>query len=85
MINQIEVRNFEYRAPEEITELPQSAAIKQSGVQLGVIAQELQGVLPECVTENSTGVLSVNTDPLVWYLINAVKQLSAEVKALKGE
>jgi hypothetical protein len=85
IINQIQVRNFEYRAPDEITDLPVSAAIQQPGVQLGVIAQELQAVLPGCVTENSTGVLSVSTDPLVWYLINAVKELAAEVKALKGE
>jgi hypothetical protein len=84
VISQIDVRNFEYRTAEEITDLPASATIDQSGVQLGVIAQELQAVLPECVTENSTGVLSVNTDPLIWYLINAVKQLSAKVAALEG-
>lgn len=84
IISQIDVRNFEYRTAEEIMDLPQSAAIAQPGVQLGVIAQELQAVLPQCVTENSTGVLSVNTDPLIWYLVNAVKQLSAEVQALKG-
>lgn len=84
VLSQIQVRNFEYRTPEEITDLPSHAAIKQEGVQLGVIAQELQQVLPECVSENSTGVLSVNTDPLVWYLINAVKELKAEIETLKG-
>jgi hypothetical protein len=84
-IKQIRVRNFEYRKPEEITELPDHAAINKDGVQLGVIAQEIQQVLPECVTENSTGVLSVSTDPLVWHLINAVKQLSAEVESLKSQ
>jgi hypothetical protein len=84
VISQIDVRNFEYRTAEEITDLPSSAAIDQSGTQLGVIAQELQAVLPECVTENSTGVLSVNTDPLIWYLINAVKQLSAKIAELEG-
>jgi hypothetical protein len=84
VISQIDVRNFEYRTAEEITELPASAAIDQPGIQLGVIAQELQAVLPGCVTENSTGVLSVNTDQLIWYLVNAVKQLSAEVQLLKG-
>ena len=84
VISQIDVRNFEYRTAEEITELPASAAINQPGVQLGVIAQEFQAVLPGCVTENSTGVLSVNTDQLIWYLVNSVKQLSAEVQALKG-
>ncbi len=83
VLNQIQVKNFEYRSKEEITELSPSVAVERSGVQIGIIAQELQQVLPECVTQNSTGVLSVNTDSLVWYLINAVKQLSAEVELLK--
>ena len=85
VIEALRVRTFEYRTPEEITELPQSAAIDRAGVQLGVTAQEIQQVLPECVTQNSTGVLSVSTDPLVWHLVAAVKQLSAEIKALKGQ
>ena len=84
-INSIRVRNFEYRLPEEVdTELKPSDAIKKEGVQLGVIAQELQAVLPECVKQESTGVLSVDTDNLTWYLINAVKELSARVKQLEG-
>ena len=85
VLSKIQVRNFEYRTPDEITDLPSHAAVEQEGVQLGVIAQELQQVLPECVNENSTGVLSVNTDPLIWYLINAVKELKAEIEQLKGE
>lgn len=85
VIKQIRVRNFEYRKPEEITDLPEHAAIKTEGVQLGVIAQEIREVLPQCITENSTGVLSVSTDPLVWHLINAVKELSAQVDALKAK
>jgi hypothetical protein len=76
----IRVRNFEYRTPEEITNLPVISAINKEGVQLGVIAQEM---LPECVSETSVGVKSVNTDPLIWYLINAVKQLSAEIEEIK--
>jgi hypothetical protein len=83
IIEALRVRTFEYRSPEEITELSQSAAINRPGVQLGVIAQEIREVLPMCVTQNSTGVLSVNTDPLVWHLINAVKELSARVVTLE--
>jgi len=83
-INSIRVRNFEYRIEDEITELPTHCAIKKEGVQLGVIAQELQAVLPECVKQESTGVLSVDTDNLTWYLINAVKELSARVQQLEG-
>ncbi|NQW92628.1 MAG: tail fiber domain-containing protein [Polaromonas sp.] len=84
IINQIQVRNFEYRLPEEITELPQDQAIQKQGVQLGVIAQELQQVLPECVKTESTGVMSVDADNLTWYMINAIKELKAEFDAYKA-
>ena len=83
-INSIRVRNFEYRLPEEVTELSQDQAVQKQGVQLGVIAQELQAVLPDCVKTESTGVMTVDQDNLTWYLINAVKELSARVKQLEG-
>jgi hypothetical protein len=81
-IKSIQIRNFEYRLPEEVdSELLPDDAIIKSGVQLGVIAQELQAVLPECVKQESTGVLSVNSDNLTYYTINAIKQLSAALDA----
>jgi hypothetical protein len=82
-INAICVRNFEYRLPEEITELSPLDAIKKEGVQLGVIAQELKAILPDCVKEESTGVLSVDTSNLTWHMINAIKELSAKIIALE--
>jgi hypothetical protein len=85
-INQIRVRNFEYRLPEEIDEsLKPTDAIDQKGIQLGVIAQELQQVMPECVKTESSGVMTVNADPINWYLVNAVKELYAEVQSLKAK
>jgi hypothetical protein len=82
-INAIRVRNFEYRLPEEVDseELDASCAIAKSGVQLGVIAQEIQQVLPDCVKQESTGVFSLDADNLTWYTINAIKQLSAALDA----
>ena len=85
VINAIQVRNFEYRLPEEITELDSNCAVDVKGVQLGAIAQEIQTVLPDCVKEESTGVLRVDTDNLTWYLINAVKELKAEIDQLKAK
>jgi hypothetical protein len=79
------VRNFEYRLPEEITDVPQDQAIQKQGIQLGVIAQELQQILPECVKTESTGVMTVDADNLTWYLINAVKELSAQVAQLQSQ
>jgi len=83
-INAIQVRNFEYRTEDEITELDPSNVIEIEGTQIGVIAQEIQQVCPEMVKEESKGVLTVDTDNLVWYLINAVKELSAKVEALES-
>jgi hypothetical protein len=83
-ITQIRVRNFEYRLPEEVTELDANCAIAKTGVQLGVIAQELQAVLPNCVKQESTGVMSVDADNLTWYLVNAIKELKAEFDAYKS-
>jgi len=84
-INQVQVRNFEYRTEDEITELPTHSAIDKQGVQLGVIAQEIQTILPDMVKEESTGVLSVNPDNMTWYLVNAVKELSAQITELQSE
>jgi len=85
IIGQLRVRNFEYRTEEEVTDLPTHAVIKKTGVQLGVIAQELQQVCPDCVTEQSTGVLSVDTDEIFWHMVNAIKELSAKVTALEAQ
>jgi hypothetical protein len=84
-IKQVQVRNFEYKLADEITELPKENVINNKGIQLGVIAQEIQQVLPDMVKEESTGVLSVNPDNMTWYLVNAVKELSAKVEALQTE
>jgi trimeric autotransporter adhesin len=84
-INQIQIRNFEYRPASEVTDLPETQAVDKEGTQLGVIAQEIQQVLPDMVKEESTGVLRVDTDNMTWYLVNAVKELSAKVEALQTE
>jgi len=81
IISQIQVRNFEYRLPEEVTDLPQNQAVEKTGVQLGVIAQELQAICPDCVTEQTTGVLSVDSDEIFWHMVNAIKELKATVDA----
>jgi hypothetical protein len=81
-INQLQVRNFEYRTADEITELAATDAVNRSGVQVGVIAQEIQAIFPDCVKEESTGVLAVDPDSLTWHMIKAVQELSTQNAAL---
>jgi len=85
-INQIQVKNFEYRTEDEIVDFenPAAAVVKKEGIHLGVIAQEIEEILPDMVVTESTGVKSVNPNNLTWYLVNAVKELSAEVEELKS-
>ncbi|MEA1954639.1 MAG: tail fiber domain-containing protein [Campylobacterota bacterium] len=52
---------------------------------VGVIAQEVQKVIPDAVTENENGYLTVNNDPIIWAMLNAIKELSKEVNTLKME
>lgn len=55
------------------------------GRQLGVIAQEVEAVFPELVMTDSQGYKSVVYDGLVAPLIEAVKELKAEVEFLQSE
>ena len=59
--------------------------VKDGQAGVGVIAQEVQKVLPQVVQENKDGYLSVAYGNLVGVLIEAVKELRAEVNALKGK
>ena len=58
---------------------------KESGEKgSGVVAQELEQVLPHLVHEDDEGMKSVSYNGLVAYLIEEVKALRAEVEVLKN-
>ena len=52
---------------------------------VGVIAQEVQNVLPEAVRTDASGYLSVDYPKLVPLLIEAIKEQQAQISALKTE
>ena len=54
-------------------------------VEAGLIAQEIQNVIPEVVFEDNNGYLGVNYNGVIPYLIEAIKDLKDEIKDLKSK
>ena len=61
-LHQIEAKTYSFKKDEEHTP------------KIGVLAQEVQAVFPELVTEGADGTLSVNYQGLVPVLINAINE-----------
>jgi hypothetical protein len=71
--------NFEWK-----NDIGIAASTPARGKDVGVLAQEIELVLPEVVQTNIDGYKSVRYDKIIPLLIEAIKELSAEVKALKA-
>ena len=93
VINQLQVRNFEYKTADEIksanpelTDALQSMenVLDISGVQKGLIAQEAEAVSSDFVTTPSTGVKALIPDEIFWHMLNSIKELSAKNDALEA-
>ena len=70
-LHQIEGKTYAFLKDEEHTP------------KIGVLAQEVQAVFPELVTEGADGILSVNYQGLVPVLINAINEQDAKIAALE--
>ena len=55
----------------------------KSGHDVGLIAQEIEQVLPEAVTTRDNGYLAVDYHKVVPLLVEAIKELSAKVESLE--
>jgi hypothetical protein len=59
--------------------------IKSTGEHIGFGAQAVQQVIPEAVTTNANGYLMVNNDPIIWTMLNAIKEQQKEIVELKKQ
>src|SRR6266581_788085 len=59
--------------------------LKSDGEHIGFGAQAVQKIIPEAVTKNSQGYLMVNGDPILWTMLNAIKEQQKEIAELKGQ
>jgi len=85
-LNQIQIKNFEYNG---------LAGSKDGEKAVGVIADEIQQILPDTVRTNNiklrpndaerTSVKHFDNTELIYLLVNSVKELKAELDAAKAE
>jgi len=65
--------------------IPMIGIHENEGHDIGVIAQEVEKVFPEIVTTRDSGYKAVKYEKLTAVLIEAVKELSNEIKELKKQ
>jgi hypothetical protein len=59
--------------------------LKSEGEHIGFGAQALQKVIPEAVTASASGYLMVNNDPIIWTMLNAIKEQQTQIEQLKAQ
>ncbi|MGR3221271.1 MAG: tail fiber domain-containing protein [Candidatus Anammoxibacter sp.] len=59
--------------------------IPDEGEHVGFSAQAVQKLIPEAVSANSKGFLMLNNDPIMWAMLNAIKEQQAQLEQLKAE
>jgi len=59
--------------------------LPNEGEHIGFGAQDVQKVIPEAVSANSQGYLMINNDPIIWTMLNAIKEQQKEIEDLKRE
>jgi hypothetical protein len=70
----LKINPVRYRYKEE-----NALGIRDHDEHIGLVAQEVQKVIPEAVTENTKGYLLVNNDPILWAMLNAIKEQQAMI------
>ena len=81
-IDQIRGVEFDWKVTDEKME---KEVHSFEGHDVGVIAQEIEAVLPEVVTTRDSGYKAVRYDKIVPLLIQGIKELKSEVEILKSK
>ncbi|MCU1263684.1 MAG: hypothetical protein JWM21_2 [Acidobacteria bacterium] len=77
-VMQLQPLRYEYR--------PNNAlGIKSEGEHIGFGAKAVQQIVPEAVSTTDQGYLVVNNDPILWTMLNAIKEQQKEIEQLKGQ
>lgn len=93
LLDQLNVKTYNYLSDSDIAtahpELADSNGLVHEGLDtestiVGIMAQDLETLLPNSVTTRENGIKSVNKDELFWVMLNSIKELKARVEALEN-
>lgn len=54
--------------------------LRGNGENIGFSAQEVERILPEAVSRSENGYLQINNDPILWTMLNAVKDQQIQIE-----
>ena len=77
-VMQLQPMRFEYKPDNALS-------LKSTGEHVGFSAQQVEQIIPEAVTKTNQGYLMVNSDPIIWTMLNAIKEQQKEIEQLKGQ
>ena len=60
-------------------------ALQSDSEIIGFSAQALQKIVPEAVSRNANGYLVVHSDPILWAMLNAIKEQQQQIQQLQGQ
>ena len=75
-ISKLQGVTFDWKKSDSILDIKQD---------IGFIAQDVQKVIPELVRENENGMLSMRHQGVTPILLEAIKELKAEIEELKSK
>ena len=75
---QLQPLRYEYKSNNAL-------GIKLPGEQIGFGAQSVKKVIPEAVSQDSSGYLMVKSDPILWTMLNAIKEQQKQIVELRRE
>ncbi len=76
-VMQLQPLRYEYKRDNAL-------GIKSDGEHIGFGAQAVQQIIPEAVTKDDKGYVLVNNDPIIWTMLNAIKEQQKEIETLRA-
>ena len=74
-LSAIKAYRYKFKEPSEV----------DKGFHVGLIAQEVEKILPEAVSKDEKGFLTLDYNAVVAVLVDEVNQLKSEIKQLKAK